>query len=62
MGDIGIPVDGILKKYRYVNNFQLENVLDPDENEEEINCIQPSLYYETESLPSYLKSEDTSMS
>ena len=38
MGDIGIPVDGILKKYRYVNNFQLENVLDPDENEEEINA------------------------
>ena len=53
MNDIGIPVDEILKTYRGVNNFWL----DSDENEEKINFIQPSLYYETESLPSCLKGE-----
>ena len=57
MDDIGISVDEILKTCGDVNDVRLENVLDSDENEEEINCIQPSLYYETESLPSYLKSE-----
>ena len=52
-----MPADEILKTYGDANYFLLEILLDPDENEEEINCIQPSLYYETESLPSYFKSE-----
>ena len=32
-------------------------MLDPDENENEIHCIQPSLYYEMKCLPSYLKNK-----
>ena len=56
MDDIGIPVDEILKTYGGVQNFRMENVLDPDDNDDVMNCIQPSLCYETENLPSYLKS------
>ena len=43
--------------YGNIYNFRLENIFDADENEDEINCIQPSLYYEMECLPSYLKNK-----
>ena len=57
MDDKDIPVDEILRTYGDIDSFRLENILDPDENEDEINCIQPSLYYEMECLPSYLKNK-----
>ena len=57
MDDKYIPVDEILRTYGDIDSFRLENILDPDENEDEINCIQPSLYYEMECLPSYLKNK-----
>ena len=49
--DIGIPVDEILKTYGDVENFRMENVLDPDENEEVINCIQPSYAMKLKAYP-----------
>ena len=57
MDDKGIPVDEILRTYGDIDSFRMENILDPDKNEDEINCIQPSLYYEMECLPFYFKNK-----
>ena len=57
MDDKGIPVDEILRTYGDIDSFHLENILDPDENEDEINCIQSSLYYEMECLHFYFKNK-----
>ena len=57
MDDKGIPVDEILRTYGNIDSFCMENILDPDENEDEIYCFQPSLYYEMECIPSYLKNK-----
>ena len=51
MDDKDIPVDEILRTYGDIDSFRMESILDPDENEDEINCIQPSLYYEMNAYP-----------
>ena len=45
-----------MRTYGDVNNFRLENDLDPDGNEKEINSIQHALD-KNERLRSYLKSQ-----
>ena len=49
--------DEILKEYDEVDNLRLDHILDPDEMEDEISCINPSPYYDTSKLPTFLKDE-----
>ena len=52
-----LEADEILKEYGDINNLRLDHILDPDEMEDEINCINPSPYYDTGKLPIFLKNE-----
>ena len=52
-----LEADEILKEYDDVDNLRLDHILDPDEMEDEISCINPSPYYDTSKLPTFLKDE-----
>ena len=52
-----LEADEILKEYGDVDNLRLDHILDPDEMEDEISCINPSPYYDTSKLPTFLRDE-----
>ena len=52
-----LEADEILKEYGDVDNLRLDHILDPDEMEDEISCINPSPYYDTSKLPIFLRDE-----
>ena len=52
-----LEADEILKEYGDDDNLRLDHILDPDEMEDEITCINPSPYYDTSKLPTFLRDE-----
>ena len=52
-----LEADEILKEYGDVDNLRLDHILDRDEMEDEISCINPSPYYDTTKLSTFLKDE-----
>ena len=50
-----LPADEILKCFGEIGTMRLEDVLDPNDTEDDINIFRPSLYYSTDNFPSYLK-------
>ena len=52
-----LEADEILKEYGDVDNRRLDHILDRDEMEDEISCINPSPYYDTTKLSTSVKDE-----
>ena len=52
-----LEADEILKEYGDVDNLRLDHIPDPEEKGDEISCINPSPYYDTTKLPTFLKDE-----
>ena len=50
-----LSADEILKGFGEIGTMRLEDILDPNDTEDDINTFRPSLYYSTDNFPSYLK-------
>ena len=49
--DNELPADEILGRYGDTKNFHLDNIIDPSNDDGEINLIKPSPYFGIDCLP-----------